>query len=313
MRRWFFQRSLVSIKPFTREHVEIVFDEAKRMEKLKSANLLQNKLAACLFYEPSTRTSSSFQAGMLRLGGKVISIKDVKYSSVSKGESLADTVRCLSSYVDVIIMRHYQKGAANEAAKAISIPLVNAGDGTGEHPTQALLDAFTIFKEFGSIDNKVVTIVGDLVNGRTVHSLAYLLSLFRNVTVNLVSPVSLKMSPLEVNELRARPLVVNEHLQLDARLMSETDVLYVTRIQKERFASAAEYKAVRATSGYQITPEVLSSLNAKPTLRIMHPLPRVSEISTAVDSDPRAAYFRQMQNGLWVRMALLNLILNESS
>lgn len=296
---------VVSVKQFKRENIEALFQLADEMKLTVEAkggcDLLKHRVMTVLFYEPSTRTSSSFQAAMLRLGGSVIPITDVKSSSVSKGETLGDTVRSLESYSDFIVMRHPEKGAAAEAARHLKIPLINGGDGTGEHPTQALLDSYTIKAELGKLDGLTITMLGDLKNGRTVHSLARLLSHFK-ISINFVSPASLKVPQDVLDDLKAAGTSYSEHADLKS-VLKTTDVLYVTRVQKERFATEEEYKSV--SGAYVITPELLTQLEAKDSLRILHPLPRVDELSQSLDSDPRAAYFRQMRCGLFVRMALL--------
>jgi aspartate carbamoyltransferase len=269
-------------------------------------DLLKGKILANLFYEPSTRTSSSFTAAMERLGGSVIPINEVKYSSVSKGESLADTVRTLECYADVIVLRHPEVGSAAIAARAARKPVINAGDGIGEHPTQALLDAFTIREELGRLDGLTVTLLGDLKHGRTVHSLARLLSLYK-VKLNYIAPEILRMPAELIDELKVKKIEQAEYATLDACL-PETDVLYVTRVQKERFTDESVYESVK--SAYVIDPKILKA--AKERMIVMHPLPRVGEISMEVDDDPRAAYFRQMEYGLYVRMALLAMVLGKA-
>jgi aspartate carbamoyltransferase catalytic subunit len=276
------------------------------VERVGTFDLLKGKVLAVLFYEPSTRTSSSFIAAIQRLGGGFIPINEVKYSSVAKGESLPDTIRTLEAYADVIVLRHPETGAAALAAKFARKPIINAGDGVGEHPTQALLDMFTILEERGSIEGATVTMLGDLKYGRTVHSLSRLLSLY-NVKLNYVSPQLLQMPRELVDELNARGVKQHETESLD-QVLGETDVLYVTRIQKERFANLDDYEAVKGS--YVISPETLS--HAKSDMVLMHPLPRVGEISEAVDSDPRAAYFRQVEYGMYVRMALLAMVLGKA-
>ncbi len=274
--------------------------------RVGSFDLLKGKILANLFYEPSTRTSSSFTAAMERLGGSVIPINEVRYSSVSKGESLPDTVRTLESYADVVVLRHPQKGAAALAAQYARKPVINAGDGAGEHPTQALLDLFTIREELGQVDGLTITMLGDLKYGRTVHSLARLLSLY-DVRLNYVAPEILRMPREIIAELEAKGIPQAEHTTLEA-VLAETDVLYVTRVQKERFEAPAQYEAVKGS--YVITPETMAQ--AKQRMILMHPFPRVGEISMDVDADPRAAYFRQMEYGLYVRMALLALVLGKA-
>jgi aspartate carbamoyltransferase len=276
------------------------------VERVGTFDLLKGKILTNLFYEPSTRTSSSFTASMERLGGSVIPINEVKYSSVAKGESLPDTVRTLECYSDVIVLRHPETGAAATAARYCRKPIINAGDGTGEHPTQALLDLFTIRQELDQLEGLTVTMLGDLKYGRTVHSLSRLLALY-GAKLNYVSPEILRMPATIVDELGKFNVVQKEYHALDEAL-PETDVLYVTRVQKERFEDPAVYESVKGT--YVITPETLTK--AKPKMIVMHPLPRVGEISMDVDNDPRAAYFRQMEYGLYVRMALLAMVLGKA-
>lgn len=305
-----FNQSILSVKQFGHDDLEHIFgvaDEMRMMvERVGSFDLLKGKVLAVLFYEPSTRTSSSFIAAIQRLGGSIIPINEVKYSSVAKGESLPDTIRTLEAYADVIVLRHPETGAAALAAKYARKPIINAGDGIGEHPTQALLDLFTILEEHGKIDGLTVTMLGDLKYGRTVHSLARLLSLY-NVKLNYVAPELLQMPRELVDELNVRGISQHETTSLE-EVLGETDVLYVTRIQKERFTNLDEYEAVKGS--YVITPETMAS--AKADMVLMHPLPRVGEISEAVDSDPRAAYFRQVEYGMYVRMALLAMVMGKA-
>lgn len=301
---------ILSVKQFTRDDLEYIFGVAHEMREMVSRvgtfDLLKGKILANLFYEPSTRTSSSFTSAMERLGGSVIPINEVRYSSVSKGESLPDTVRTLECYADVIVLRHPEVGASALAAQYARKPIINAGDGVGEHPTQALLDLFTIREELGEVDGLTVTMLGDLKYGRTVHSLARLLSLFK-VHLCYVSPEILRM-PVEITaELDEYQALQEEHVSLDT-VLSRSDVLYVTRVQKERFADMNDYEGVKSI--YNITPEVMGG--AKDRMIVMHPLPRVGEISMEFDDDPRAAYFRQMEYGLYVRMALLAMVLGKA-
>ena len=306
----FYGTDILSVSQFGRDDLEYVFGVAEAMramvKHIGTFDLLKGKILANLFYEPSTRTMSSFTAAMERLGGSVIPISEVRYSSVSKGESLPDTVRTLECYADVIVLRHPEVGAAATAAKYARKPIINAGDGIGEHPTQALLDLFTIREELGQIDGLTVTMIGDLKFGRTVHSLAKLLSLFK-VKVNYVSPEKLRMPADFVTQLTAKGLVQDEHQELDP-VLSKSDVLYVTRVQKERFEDLDEYEQLK--HAYVITPETMAQ--AKPKMALMHPLPRVGEISPDVDDDPRAAYFRQMECGLYVRMAVLAMVMGKA-
>lgn len=303
-------QDILSVKQFDRENLRYLFGLAEEMriivERVGHSNLLQGKVMASLFYEPSTRTSSSFIAAMSRLGGAVIPINEVVYSSVTKGESLPDTVRTLESYADVIVLRHPEVGSAAIAAHYCEKPIINAGDGVGEHPTQALLDLFTIEEDHNRVDGLSVAMVGDLKYGRTVHSLTRLLSLY-NVKFYFVSPDILRMPPELVEEVKQKGLEYEE-LEDVSQVIDRADVLYVTRVQKERFTDLAQYDAVK--DYYVITPEIMK--RAKQTMTVMHPLPRVGEISYAVDADPRASYFRQMKNGMYVRMALLTAVLGRA-
>jgi aspartate carbamoyltransferase catalytic subunit len=306
----FYKQDILSIKQFDHDDIEFIFGVAEEMramvERVGTFDLLKGKLIANLFYEPSTRTSSSFAAAILRLGGNTIQINDVKYSSVAKGESLPDTVRTLEAYVDAIVLRHPETGAAAIAAEAASKPIINAGDGIGEHPTQALLDLFTILEELGTLQGLTVTMLGDLKYGRTVHSLSRLLALF-GAKLNFVSPDILKMPTEIIGELKSQGVTQAEHGELDP-VLAETDVLYVTRVQKERFTDLEQYESVKGA--FIISPETMA--RAKDKMVLMHPLPRVGEISYDVDKDPRAAYFRQVQYGMYVRMALLALVLGKA-
>jgi len=306
----FYGKDILTVRQFARGDLDYIFGVAKEMramvERVGTFDLLKGKILANLFYEPSTRTSSSFTSAMERLGGSVIPINEVRYSSVAKGESLPDTVRTLECYADVIVLRHPEVGASALAAQYARKPIINAGDGIGEHPTQALLDLFTIEEELGRVDGLTVTMLGDLKYGRTVHSLARLLSLFA-VRLNYVSPDILRMPPELVAELRERKVPQAEHASLEPAL-PDSDVLYVTRVQKERFENQDDYERVRGA--YVITPETLRQ--AKDEMIVMHPLPRVGEIAMELDDDPRAAYFRQMEYGLYIRMALLAMVLGKA-
>ena len=308
---------LLSVRQLDRDKLAHVFSTAEDMRKIVKAqggtDLLSGKILANVFFEPSTRTSCSFQAAMLRLGGTVIPVSEAG-SSVEKGETLTDTVRCLESYCDVTVLRHQGEGSVAHAAKYTSKPIINAGDGVGEHPTQALLDTFTMLQEIPdhSLDGKTIVAVGDLKHSRTIHSLVRLLALYSDINLHLVAPVSLSMPSAIVREISSS-ITITEHLVPEACLLDSTlegllpvcDVMYVTRIQKERFDSHPAYESVR--DAYRITPETMSM--AKNTMVLMHPLPRANEIAAEVDTDPRAAYFRQMENGMYVRMAILALVL----
>ena len=306
----FYGMDVLSVKQFDRDSLGYVFEVAHEMEemvrRIGTFDLLKGKILASLFYEPSTRTSSSFTAAMERLGGSVIPINEVRYSSVSKGESLPDTIRTLECYADVIVLRHSEVGSAALAAQYARKPIINAGDGVGEHPTQALLDLFTILEEMKRVDGLTITLLGDLKNGRTVHSLARLVSLF-NVKINYVSPDILRMPTEVMAEVAGRGIAQQEVRTLE-EVLPQTDVLYVTRVQKERFENPDDYETVRGS--YVIEPDLMK--RAKDDMIVMHPLPRVGEIDMSFDDDPRAAYFRQMEYGLYVRMALLALVLGKA-
>lgn len=304
-------QDILSVEQFDRQRLAYIFGRAHEMremvERAGACNLLQGHVLACLFYEPSTRTSASFIAAMERLGGGVIPItQGVQFSSVSKGESLPDTIRTLEQYADVIVLRHPQIGSARVAADYASVPVINAGDGAGEHPTQALLDLFTIQEELGRIDGLKIAMTGDLRYGRTVHSLTRLLLQY-DVSLRFVSPEILRLPMVLMNEVIDRGAKVRETHDV-ADVIENADVLYVTRVQKERFNDLAQYEKVKDM--YEITPELMQ--RAKDRMIVMHPLPRVGEIHYAVDDDSRAAYFRQVKNGMYVRMALLASVLGKA-
>jgi aspartate carbamoyltransferase catalytic subunit len=307
----FYQKDILSVSQFKKEDLEYIFsrtDEMAAMAKRWGAcDLLKGYTLACVFYEPSTRTSASFIAAMTRLGGKVIPITEgIQYSSVSKGESLTDTMLTLEQYCDVIVLRHPEIGSSATSAKYVSVPIINAGDGAGEHPTQALLDLYTIQAELGQIDGLKIAMIGDLRFGRTVHSLTKLLSQY-DVSLRFVSPDTLRL-PLEImNQLIDDGINVRETNKV-SDVIENADVLYVTRIQKERFTDLAEYEEVK--NYFEITPELMKQ--AKEKMVVMHPLPRVGEIHYSVDRDPRAAYFRQVKNGMIIRMALLAAVLGQA-
>ena len=299
-------RDILHGNQFSRREIDLVLKVASELEKdLKkkdSLSLLRGKILATLFFEPSTRTRLSFETAMQRLGGGVISMASAESSSAAKGETVADTATTVSQYADVIVIRHPRIGSAREAADAASIPVINAGDGAGQHPTQALLDLYTIRKELGSFRNLVVSMVGDLKYGRTVHALVELLSLFQSRLI-FVSPSSLRMPEEITLQLKGKGIEVNETEDL-AEASSESDLLYMTRIQKERFEDLGEYERVKGR--FIIDGEFLKKLQKK--IVILHPLPRVDEIHREVDSYPGAAYFRQVRNGIFIRMALLAMI-----
>ncbi len=297
-------RDIISIRDFSREEIDYILKIAQAMEPLaqKGSDMLRGKILATLFFEPSTRTRLSFEAAMHKLGGSTIGFAEAEIASVRKGENLADTVRTVENYADVIAIRHPLEGAARLAAEFAKVPIINGGSGAEEHPTQALLDLYTIMKEKGNIDGLKIAFVGDLRYGRTVHSLAYALSYY-DVELYLVSPESLKMRREVLEEIREK-IQVAEETDIK-KVVPLLDVLYVTRIQKERFPDPAEY--IKVKGSYKIDLETLSK--AKKDLIIMHPLPRVDEIAAEVDGTPHARYFQQVWNGIVTRMALLALIL----
>ncbi|MCG2767343.1 MAG: aspartate carbamoyltransferase [Anaerolineae bacterium] len=310
MHNGFYGRDILSVKQFAREDLDYIFGVAEEMEaivrRVGATDLLKGSILANLFYEPSTRTSSSFAAAMQRLGGSVIPINEVRYSSVTKGESLPDTIRTLEAYADLVVLRHPEVGASQIAARYSRKPIINAGDGVGEHPTQALLDLFTIQQELGRVDGLHIAMAGDLKYGRTVHSLARLLCLY-DVEMSFVSPDILRLPEEVRDEVIALGKPVRETHAIED-IIETVDVLYVTRVQKERFSDLTQYESVRNL--YEVTTDLMS--RAKPKMILMHPLPRVGEIHYDVDADPRAAYFRQMENGMYVRMALLAAVLGKA-
>lgn len=297
-------RDIISIRDFSKEEIDYILKIAGAMEPLaqKGSDMLKGKILATLFFEPSTRTRLSFEAAMHKLGGSTIGFAEAEIASVRKGENLADTVRTVENYADVIAIRHPLEGAARLAAEFAKVPIINGGSGAEEHPTQALLDLYTVLKEKGSIDGLKIALVGDLRYGRTVHSLAYALSNY-DVEMYLVSPESLKMRREVLEEIRGK-IPVSEETDI-AKVIPDLDVLYVTRIQKERFPDPAEY--IKVKGSYKIDLELLKK--AKEDMIILHPLPRVDEIAPEVDGTPHARYFQQVWNGIVVRMALLALIL----
>lgn len=299
-------RDIISIKDLTKEEIVHVLDVGEEMVPIaqgkKKSNLLEGKIMASLFFEPSTRTRLSFETAMKRLGGEVIGFAQPGATSLQKGESLADTIRTAESYCDLIVMRHPHEGSARMAANFASAPIINGGDGAGHHPTQCLLDLFTIRKEKGKIDRNVVALLGDLKYGRTVHSLAYALSLFKTKMV-FIAPQQLQMPKEVVEACTSMGAKISFETDLE-KAIEAVDVLYVTRIQKERFPDPEEYNKVVGI--YKVNEKLLEK--AKEEMVILHPLPRVYEIAPEVDTTKHAAYFRQAFNGVPVRMALLALV-----
>jgi aspartate carbamoyltransferase catalytic subunit len=301
-------KHVIESQQFSRSMLDELFalTEEIKSEPHRFSGRLNGSVMAALFYEPSTRTRLSFEAAMLRLGGSTMGTDNAReFSSAAKGETLEDTIRIVSGYADVIVLRHNEEGAAKRAAGVSSVPIINAGDGPGQHPTQALLDLYTIGQELSRVDGIRIAMVGDLANGRTVRSLTYLLSKFKDIKIWFVAPPQVAMREDLKEHLTEHNIPWVETEDLDA-VLPEVDVVYQTRIQKERFADPAAYLALKGI--YRIDNRSLG-LMRKYSI-VMHPLPRVDEIAPEVDSDPRAAYFRQAHNGLHIRMALLNILLS---
>jgi len=301
---------VIDAQQFDHPLLHDLFEQADEMQTIVrqgGSEVLRGKIMAAMFYEPSTRTRLSFEAAMLRLGGDVIGTEaGNQFSSAVKGETLADTIRIINGYCDVIVIRHKEAGSAREASLHSAIPVINAGDGPGQHPTQALLDIYTIEKEVpGGIEGSTVVMVGDLLNGRTTHSLAYLLALYEGVRIIFVAPSVVRMRDDVKSFLTERNVPFEETTDLQ-KALKEADVVYQTRVQKERFGDRVEdYE--KAHGKYVIDNKAMRLL--KPNAIVMHPLPRVDEINTEVDTDPRAAYFGQAHNGVYIRMALLLMVL----
>jgi aspartate carbamoyltransferase catalytic subunit len=301
-------RDIISIEDFSQAEINHILNVAKTMEPLAKtgSDILKGKILATLFFEPSTRTRLSFETAMLKLGGNYIGFAEPDLTSTRKGENLADTIRTIENYADVIALRHSLEGSAKMAAEFSKVPIINGGTGAQEHPTQAFIDLYTMRKEKGKIDGLKVALVGDLRYGRTVHSLAYALALY-NVDLYLVSTESLRMRK-DVLQTIKNKINVTENANLDT-IMPQIDVLYVTRIQKERFPDATEYAKVKGA--YKIDLKTLRA--SKKDMIILHPLPRVDEIAAEVDNTTQAKYFQQVWNGIVVRMALLSLVLGTVS
>ncbi len=299
---------VIESQQFSRPLLEELLDRADDIKSQPHhfSGRLNGRVMAALFYEPSTRTRLSFEAAMLRLGGDTMGTDNAReFSSAAKGETLEDTIRIVSGYADVIVLRHNEQGAARRAAAVSLVPVINAGDGPGQHPTQALLDLYTIRDELGHIDGIRIAMVGDLANGRTVRSLTYLLSKFRDIRICFVAPPQVAMREDIKEHLDEHHVPWVETQDLD-QVLPQVDVIYQTRIQKERFSDEASYLALKGV--YRIDASTLAQM--KKEAIVMHPLPRVDEIAPEVDADPRAAYFRQARNGLFIRMALLDKLLS---
>ena len=300
-------RHLTSTKQLTRADAEAILKVADDMQAIRTrgcSDLLSGKILAALFYEPSTRTRLSFETAMLRLGGGVLTAEGIQFSSLYKGETIEDTMEMVGQYADIIAMRHPAQGSADTAAGASRVPFINAGDGPGQHPTQALLDLYTIKREHGAIDGVHVAMVGDLRYGRTVHSLCYLLGLYDNIRFTFISPKELPMPEKVTSFLKEKNIPYDEHDDIAAGV--DANILYMTRVQQERFADKSEYERLKLK--YILTAKHLKGKKAI----VMHPLPRVGEITQDVDALPNAAYFRQAGNGVPVRMAILAMLLGKA-
>lgn len=296
---------IIESQQFDQKYIKKIFSIADSLQKKRGAPL-KGKILASLFYEPSTRTRFSFESAMLRLGGNIITTENAReFSSVAKGETLEDSIRVISAYADAIILRHYEEGASKRASAVSRVPIINAGDGIGQHPTQALLDLYTIKKEVGKLHGVSVAFVGDLKHGRTIKSLAYLLGKYKDVSIYFVSPKALRV-PQEIKEYLKRKNVFLKELENLDTVISTVDVLYQTRIQKERFATDKEYKKYKGR--YQVDLKLISQM--KDSGIVMHPLPRVDEILPEADCSPKAVYFKQAEYGLYVRMAILKHLLS---
>lgn len=295
---------VLSARQFDRQKLDELFEEVRDMEGIVRkgrSTLLSGELMACLFFEPSTRTRFSFESAMHRLGGRVISTDNAaQFSSAIKGETLEDSIRVISSYADVIVLRHHEIGAARRAAAVASVPIINAGDGAGEHPTQALLDIYTIYRELGRLEDLTISMIGDLTYGRTVHSLCYLLANYKKIRILFSGPPQTPIPEAITQYLSDKGVQFDYEPDL-RQAARQSDILYQTRVQKERFPSLEIYEQIKGL--YQIDTEIVSLMPKH--ARILHPLPRAGEITVEVDETEQAAYFRQAENGVYVRMALL--------
>ncbi|MCY1720006.1 aspartate carbamoyltransferase [Prolixibacteraceae bacterium Z1-6] len=299
------KKDLISITDFTKEEYLRIMELAADFETNPNQELLKGKVVASLFFEPSTRTRLSFETAISRLGGRIVGFADPGSSSATKGETLHDTIKMVSNYADLIVMRHPLEGAARYAAEVSSVPVINAGDGANQHPTQTLLDLYSILKTQGTLDNLNLFMVGDLKYGRTVHSLLQAMSEFENPIFNFISPQVLQMPRAYKHHLEEKGIRYFEHEEF-TDIISEADIIYMTRVQKERFSDPMEYEKVRNI--YILKNSMLE--NTKPNVRILHPLPRVNEISTDVDNNEKAYYFEQALNGMYTREAIIAHVMN---
>ena len=293
-------KSFVSVADLSKETIIHLMEKAKYFEKNTNQKILDGKICATLFFEPSTRTRLSFETAVNRLGGKVIGFSDAATSSFSKGETLKDTIKMVSNYADLIVMRHYLEGAARYASEVTDIPIVNAGDGANQHPSQTMLDMYSLYKTQGKLENLTITMVGDLKYGRTVHSLIEGMSHF-NPRFNFIAPEEMKLPEIYKQLLDKHNISFEEHIDFSEEIINKTDILYMTRVQRERFTDLMEYEKVKNV--YILKNRMLK--NSKPNLRILHPLPRVNEIDNDVDDNPKAYYFEQARNGVYARQAII--------
>ena len=296
--------SLVSISDFSKEEMLELLDDMRYFEANPNRNLLAGKVVATLFFEPSTRTRLSFETAVNRLGGRIIGFSDASTTSSSKGETLKDTIMMVNNYVDLIIMRHYLEGAARYASEISRVPVINAGDGANQHPSQTMLDLYSIYKTQGTLENLTITMVGDLKYGRTVHSLLMAMYYF-NPTFNFVACDELKMPQEYKDFCDAHNIKYTETTEFSEDVINQSDIIYMTRVQRERFTDLMEYERVKNL--YNLHNSMLD--NSKENVRILHPLPRVNEISQDVDDNPKAYYFQQAQNGLYARQAIICKVL----
>ncbi len=297
-------KSLVSITDFTQSEIEELLDDMRYFEANPNRRLLEGKVVATLFFEPSTRTRLSFETAVNRLGGRVIGFSDANTTSSSKGETLKDTIKMVSNYVDLIIMRHYLEGAARYASEVTEVPIINAGDGANQHPTQTMLDLYSIYKTQGTLRNLTITMVGDLKYGRTVHSLLMALRYY-NPTFNFVACNELSMPKEYLDFCEENGIKYHATQEFSEEVINNSDIIYMTRVQRERFSDLMEYERVKNL--YTLNNAMLA--NSRDNVRVLHPLPRVNEISQDVDDNPKAYYFKQAQNGLYARQAVICKVL----
>ena len=297
--------SFVSISDCSKDDILHLICKAESFEKNPNQKILEGKVCATLFFEPSTRTRLSFETAVNRLGGQVIGFSDAATTSSSKGETLKDTIKMVSNYADVIIMRHHLEGAARYASELTEIPIINAGDGANQHPTQTMLDMYSIYKTQGTLESQTITMVGDLKYGRTVHSLLTGMSHF-NPTYCFVAPDELRLPELYKQFLDLKGIHYQEYTDFSPEIINQSDILYMTRVQRERFTDLMEYEKVKNV--YMLNNKMLSE--SKPNLRILHPLPRVNEVAQDVDDNPKAYYFEQAKNGVFARQAIISIVLD---